>query len=63
MNDETIDIDTNTDEEEIENSVTECLRMPKDSKPNIIVKNNQVVNITINNFNETEREWSREDEE
>lgn len=30
--------------------------------PNITIRNNQNVYVTINNFNETEKEWSRTDE-
>ena len=30
--------------------------------PNITIRNNNTVYVTINNFNETEKEWSRTDE-
>ena len=30
--------------------------------PNIVIRNNENVNVTINNFNEPEKEWSREEE-
>lgn len=30
--------------------------------PNITIRNNQNVYVTINNFNETERQWTREEE-
>lgn len=30
--------------------------------PNITIRNNNAVYVTINNFNETEKEWSRTDE-
>lgn len=30
--------------------------------PNIIIRNNQNVYVTINNFNETEHQWAREEE-
>lgn len=30
--------------------------------PNITIRNNQNVYVTINNFNETEKQWSREEE-
>lgn len=31
--------------------------------PNITIRNNQNVYVTINNFNETEKQWSGMDEE
>ena len=30
--------------------------------PNIVIRNNQNVYVTINNFNETEHQWAREEE-
>ena len=54
-----IDLDINVNREQLDDT-TEELRELKDTKPNITVRNNQNVYITINNFNETEKEWSRE---
>lgn len=31
--------------------------------PNIVIRNNQNVYVTINNFNETEKQWSEREEE
>ena len=54
-----IDLDINVNREQLDDTVEE-LRELKDTKPNITVRNNQNVHITINNFNESEKEWSRE---
>lgn len=56
-----IDLDINVNREQLDDTIEE-LRELKDTKPNITVKNNQNVYITINNFNETEKEYSREAE-
>ena len=55
----TIDIKVNR--EEVEDTLEE-LKEATDSKPNITIRNNQNVYVTINNFNETEKEYSKEDE-
>lgn len=36
------------------------LRELKDSKPNITIRDNQNVYVTINNFNETEKEYNED---
>ena len=56
-----LDIDINVNREQLDDTIEE-LRELKDTKPNITVRNNQNVYITINNFNEPEEEWSREAE-
>ena len=56
-----IDLDINVNREQLDDTIEE-LRELKDTKPNIVVRNNQNVYITINNFNEPEKEWSRETE-
>lgn len=55
-----IDLDINVNREQLDDTVEE-LRELKDTKPNITVRNNQNVYITINNFNEPEKELSREE--
>ena len=59
MNDEnnTINIDAKVNKEE--DTITE-LKEVADVKPNITIRNNKNVYVTINYFNETEQEWSRE---
>ena len=61
MNDEnnTINIDAKVNKEEVEDTITE-LKEVADVKPNITIRNNKNVYVTINYFNETEQEWSRE---
>ena len=63
MNDEdnTINIDVKVNKEEVEDTITE-LKEAADVKPNITIRNNKNVYVTINYFNETEQEWSREAE-
>lgn len=56
-----IDLDINVNREQLDDTIEE-LRELKDTKPNITVRNNQNVYITINNFNETEKEYGREAE-
>lgn len=56
-----IDLDINVNKEQLDDTVEE-LKELKDTKPNITVRNNQNVYITINNFNETEKEYSIEAE-
>ena len=52
-----VDLDINVNREQLDDTIEE-LRELKDTKPNITIRNNQNVYITINNFNETEKEWS-----
>lgn len=57
-----IDLDINVNREQLDDTIEE-LKEIKDSKPNITIRNNQNVYVTINNFNETEKEWSKDTEE
>lgn len=61
MNNST-DLDINVNREQLDDTVEE-LRELKDSKPNITIRDNQNVYVTINNFNETEKEWIANNEE
>lgn len=61
MNNST-DLDINVNREQLGDTVEE-LRELKDSKPNITIRDNQNVYVTINNFNETEKEWIANNEE
>ena len=63
MNDEdnAINVDIKVNKEEVEDTITE-LREAVDVRPNITIRNNKKVYVTINYFNETEQEWSREAE-
>lgn len=56
-----IDLDINVNREQLDNT-TEELRESKDIKPHITIRNNRAVYVTINNFNETEKEWCKEAE-
>ena len=56
------DLDINVNREQLDDTVEE-LRELKDSKPNITIRDNQNVYVTINNFNETEKEWIANNEE
>lgn len=57
-----VDLDINVNREQLDDTIEE-LRELKDTKPNITIRNNQNVYVTINNFNETEKEWSIDKEE
>ena len=57
-----IDLDINVNREHLDDTIEE-LRELKDTKPNITIRNNECVYVTINNFNETEREYSQPSEE
>lgn len=63
MNDEdnAINVDIKVNKEEVEDTITE-LKEAVDVRPNITIRNNKNVYVTINYFNETEQEWSREAE-
>lgn len=61
MNNST-DLDINVNREQLDDTVEE-LKELKDSKPNITIRDNQNVYVTINNFNETEKEWIANNEE
>lgn len=57
-----VDLDINVNREQLDDTIEE-LRELKDTKPNITIRNNQNVYVTINNFNEPEKEWSTDDKE
>lgn len=63
MNDEdnTINVDVKVNKEEVEDTIAE-LKEAVDVRPNITIRNNKNVYVTINYFNETEKEWSVEAE-
>ena len=44
-----IDLDVNVNREQLDDTIEE-LRELKDTKPNIIIRNNENVYVTINNF-------------
>lgn len=54
-----IDLDINVNREQLDDTIEE-LKELKDTKPNITIRNNQNVYVTINNFNEPEKEWNKE---
>ncbi len=47
-----VDVDTETLQD-----VSNILKEVNDTKPNITIRNNEQVFVTINNFNETEQEY------
>lgn len=55
----TIDIKVNR--EEVDDTIQE-LKEACDNKPNIIIRNNNNVYVTMNYFNETEKEYYKEEE-
>ena len=55
-----IDLDINVNREQLDDTIEE-LRELKDTKPNITIRNNNNVYVTINNFNEPEKEWNNEE--
>ena len=55
-----LELDINVNKEQLDDTVEE-LKELKDTKPNITIRNNQNVYVTINNLNETEKEWSKEE--
>lgn len=56
-----IDLDINVNREQLDDTIEE-LRELKDTKPNITIRNNNNVYVTINNFNEPEKEYHKEAE-
>lgn len=56
----TVDIEVN--KEGVDDTIQE-LKEICDNRPNITIRNNQNVYVTINNFNETEKEYNKEDEQ
>ncbi len=58
----TVDLDINVNKESVEDTITE-IKEATDIKPNITIRNNQNVYVTINYFNESEKEYSKGDNE
>lgn len=52
-----IDVDINVNKEGVEDTLTE-LKETLDIRPNITIRNNRHVYVTINYFNETEKEYN-----
>ncbi len=55
-----VDIDVN--KEGVEDTLTE-IKEAIDTRPNITIRNNKNVYVTINNFNETEKEYNKNEAE
>ena len=53
-----LDINVNVNREQLDDTIEE-LRELKDTKPNITIRNNNNVYVTINNFNEPEKRISQ----
>lgn len=58
---EPINIDVKVNREEVDDTIQE-LKVACDDKPNITIRNNNNVYVTINYFNETEKEYHKEEE-
>ena len=58
---EPIMVDVKVNREEVDDTIQE-LKEVCDNKPNITIRNNNNVYVTINNFNETEKEYHKEEE-
>lgn len=58
---EPIKVDVEVNREEIDDTIQE-LKEVCDNRPNITIRNNNNVYVTINNFNETEKEYYKEEE-
>lgn len=56
-----VNLDTKTNREEVEGTIEE-LKEAYDTRPNITIRNNSNVYVTINYFNETEKEYSKLEE-
>ncbi len=54
--DDNIKIDVDVDTEKLQD-VVDMVKEVNDTKPNITIRNNENVYVTINNFNETEKEY------
>ena len=59
--DSDIKIGVDVDMEKIQDTV-DILKEINDTKPNITIRNNENVYVTINNFNETEQEYLKSNE-
>lgn len=57
-----LELDVNVNKQQLDDTIDE-LKELKDTKPNITIRNNQNVYVTINNFNETEKEYNAFEEE
>lgn len=58
---EPIKVDVEVNREETDDTIQE-LKEVCDNRPNITIRNNNNVYVTINNFNETEKEYYKEEE-
>lgn len=58
---EPINIDVKVNREEVDDTIQE-LKEACDNKPNITIRNNNNVYVTMNYFNETEKEYYKEEE-
>lgn len=58
---EPINIDVKVNREEVDDTIQE-LKEICDNKPNITIRNNNNVYVTMNYFNETEKEYHKEEE-
>ena len=58
---EPINIDVKVNREEVDDTIQE-LKEACDNKPNITIRNNNNVYVTINYLNETEKEYHKEEE-
>ena len=58
---EPINIDVKVNREEVDDTIRE-LKEACDDKPNITIRNNNNVYVTMNYFNETEKEYYKEEE-
>lgn len=58
---EPINIDVKVNREEVDDTIQELKEAGSD-KPNITIRNNSNVYVTINYFNETEKEYHKEEE-
>ena len=56
-----ITVDIKVNREEVDDTIQE-LKEVCDNKPNITIRNNNNVYVTMNYFNETEKEYHKEDE-
>lgn len=52
-----IDLDINVNKEQLDDTIDE-LKELNDNRPNITIRNNKNVYVTINYFNETEKEYN-----
>lgn len=58
---EPMNIDVKVNREEVDDTIQE-LKEACDNKPNITIRNNNNVYVTMNYFNETEKEYHKEEE-